>query len=172
MVRVDFQTLWQIRRWGELVSGKISERDYIRVYVGRFNLSIAEVQQLYDSYFYLSLDETLAILRRLPFLGHGILSNHYSRAWEWLRRHDLLDMIPESHILLSSEIGVAKPDVAAYELALKRLNKDPGSIVFIDNMQRNLVPAQILRMHAMRFGSPIQLCGELARLGVHGLLAS
>lgn len=63
-------------------------------------------------------------------------------------------------------MGVLKPARRIYELALAMAQAEPGNSVFIDDRERNLEPAQALRMRTIRFTDAHQLRRELAELGV------
>jgi epoxide hydrolase-like predicted phosphatase len=79
----------------------------------------------------------------------GILSN-----WD-----DRLEMILEelgiSHyfdvILNSHRIGAAKPDEAAFHVALQRLEARPEEVLFVDNLERNTRVAAALGMKTHTF---------------------
>jgi putative hydrolase of the HAD superfamily len=63
-------------------------------------------------------------------------------------------------------IGVLKPALRIYEVALAMSQADPGSSVFIDDRERNLEPARTLGMQTIRFTDALRLRQELAGLGV------
>jgi epoxide hydrolase-like predicted phosphatase len=48
--------------------------------------------------------------------------------------------------VISSEVGLRKPDPAVYELAAQRLGVPPHACVFVDDLPGNLKPAQELGM--------------------------
>jgi epoxide hydrolase-like predicted phosphatase len=54
-------------------------------------------------------------------------------------------------ILISSEIGVAKPDKEMFEMALSKLGVAPEEVVFIDDQQKNIDAAEKLGIKGIRF---------------------
>jgi putative hydrolase of the HAD superfamily len=71
-----------------------------------------------------------------------------SNAWPAMRaamaRAGLLDIADE--IILSCEIGYAKPDARIYTAALDRLAAEPGSALFIDDTPGHVAAAEALGM--------------------------
>jgi putative hydrolase of the HAD superfamily len=63
-------------------------------------------------------------------------------------------------------VGVLKPACRIYEMALAMSQAVPESSVFIDDRERNLVPARGLGMRTVRFTDAASLRQELAGLGV------
>jgi putative hydrolase of the HAD superfamily len=63
-------------------------------------------------------------------------------------------------------VGVLKPALRIYEVALAMSQADPGSSVFIDDRERNLEPARTLGMQTIRFTDALRLRQDLAGLGV------
>jgi putative hydrolase of the HAD superfamily len=63
-------------------------------------------------------------------------------------------------------VGVLKPALRIYEVALAMSQADPASSVFIDDRERNLEPARTLGMQTIRFTDALRLRQELAGLGV------
>ena len=89
------------------------------------------------------LDEALIdYIRSLrPRYRTALLSN----AWDDLRgvlinEWQIADAFDE--LIISSEVGVAKPDAGIYELTLERLNTEPFEAVFVDDFRRNIEGAQ------------------------------
>ncbi|MGH7186404.1 MAG: HAD-IA family hydrolase [Pseudomonadota bacterium] len=63
-------------------------------------------------------------------------------------------------------VGVLKPARRIYETALAMSQAEPMHSVFIDDRERNLVPARALGMRAIRFTDVGSLRQQLAGLGV------
>ena len=90
----------------------------------------------------------------------GILSNADDRLEDWLAGHyhiaHFFDAIVNSH-----RIGVAKPDPAAFEMALARLGARPGQVYFIDDQARNTAAAAALGMTVHTFTGLEPLLADL-----------
>jgi putative hydrolase of the HAD superfamily len=63
-------------------------------------------------------------------------------------------------------VGVLKPALRIYEVALAMSQAEPEGSVFIDDRERNLEPARTLGMRTIRYTDAAQLRQELASLGV------
>jgi epoxide hydrolase-like predicted phosphatase len=67
--------------------------------------------------------------------------------------------------VLSSEIGLRKPDPAIYELAAERLGLAPAACVFVDDLPGNLKPARALGMATvLHRGDAAATLAEIERL--------
>jgi epoxide hydrolase-like predicted phosphatase len=73
----------------------------------------------------------------------GLLSNSWgdALAYDATLLHELFDTV-----VISSEVGLRKPDRAIYELAAERLALPPSACVFVDDLPGNLKPARALGM--------------------------
>jgi putative hydrolase of the HAD superfamily len=78
---------------------------------------------------------------RRPGLRIGLLSNSVGNAYDPALLEELFDAW-----VISSEVGLRKPDPAIYELAAERLGLPPAACVFVDDLPGNLKPARALGM--------------------------
>lgn len=75
-------------------------------------------------------------------VGHGFLERMFiDRPAE-----DYFDVI-----VLSSDVGLVKPDRRIYELASKRLDVDTDECVFIDDLEKNVIGAREAGMQAIHY---------------------
>lgn len=112
-----------------------------------------------------TLDEALVnYLRALrPRYKTALLSN----AWDDLRRvveesWKITDAFDE--VIISAEVGLAKPDPRIYRLALARLDVEPEAAVFVDDFEENVEGARAVGMLAIQFRSPEQVLAELEKV--------
>ena len=73
----------------------------------------------------------------------ALLSNSWGDATDYAR--SLLRELFDAWVI-SSEVGLRKPDPAIYELAADRLGLPPAACVFVDDLPGNLKPARALGM--------------------------
>lgn len=93
----------------------------------------------------------------------GLLSNAFSDLRVRLvERWKIADAFDE--ILISSEIGVTKPDPRIYHIALERVGVVPDEAVFVDDFLHNVEGARSVGMHAIQFRNPDQIRVELEQL--------
>jgi putative hydrolase of the HAD superfamily len=92
----------------------------------------------------------------LSNMGDGVLS-YMRRSFQWLSMFD--------HLTWSCELGVVKPDPAIYLHTVKKLGVAPDQALFIDNLERNIVGAEAVGLHAALFQNVEQLQSDLSRRG-------
>lgn len=98
--------------------------------------------------------------------GHGLPISD-ARAREVASVMALFDMVIES-----SKIGVRKPELRFYELALEAVGVTPNEVVYLDDLGINLKPAKQLGMHTIKVIDADTALRDLASaLGI-GLLNS
>lgn len=66
-------------------------------------------------------------------------------------------------VILSCDVGVAKPNLKIFEITLKKLKIDAGKCLFIDDKKRNVDAAKKLGMDGIVFESPQNLIDELKK---------
>lgn len=106
-------------------------------------------------------EELVAFIRSLrPTYLTGMISNAWPEVRHWLenkwRIADAFD-----HIVISADVGVAKPDPRIFHLALDDLGVSPREAVFIDDFEENIEGARETGMHAIFFRDPGQIIAEL-----------
>jgi putative hydrolase of the HAD superfamily len=92
----------------------------------------------------------------LSNMGDGVL-DYLRPRFPWLEQFD--------HLTWSCELGVVKPDPAIYLHTVKKLNVSPDRALFIDNLQKNIIGAEAIGLHAALFENPEQLQNDLAGRG-------
>ena len=89
----------------------------------------------------------------------GLLSNSDGQFTNLLRDCGIYE--PFDPCLISSEIGIRKPDLRAYKLLLSELRLSPDEVIFIDNQIENVEAAKELGLDGILFKSHRQLKSEL-----------
>lgn len=69
-------------------------------------------------------------------------------------------------LILSYEIGSAKPDLAIYEEVISRSGIAPGRCVFVDDLKENVNAARQVGLQAILFTTPSALKQDLRELGI------
>ena len=108
-----------------------------------------------------------AILHELAQRSHRLvlLSNIDSYYWNNVYA-DYAPLKPFHRVLLSFELGVAKPDPEAYLHAAKAAGCDPSACLFIDDRAHNTDAAAALGMQTHTFRSAADLRADLTRRGL------
>ena len=129
----------------QVLTGRVSEPQWWAVVAGRLRAGpglMAELQQ--DLASREAWDSTLiAHLRRLRGRARtAIVSNAWPGTRARMARAGMLDIADE--IVLSCEIGYAKPDPRIYTATLQRLAVSPGRALFIDDTPGHVTAAESL----------------------------
>ena len=122
----------------------------------------SEVERLRSEFFAGDRVDTdlLNLIRGLrPARKVGVISNAWSGMRTWLVDHDLGELFDD--MVISAEIGFAKPDPRIYNAALQNLMVKPEESVFIDDMLRNVEAARKIGMYAVQFIQSDQAVAEL-----------
>ncbi len=93
----------------------------------------------------------------------GLLSN----AWDNLRQlieneWQVSDVFED--MIISAEVGLAKPDPRIYRLAVERLGILPQEAVFIDDMLRNVQSAETVGLIGIQYQSRAQTLHDLEQV--------
>ena len=108
-----------------------------------------------------ALMEFIRGLRRRVHVG--MITN----AWPGIRRYLETDFkIADAFdpLIVSAEIGVAKPDPRIYQIALERLGVDASEAVFVDDFESNVAGARWVGMQAVQFSSTPQAMAAVRAL--------
>jgi epoxide hydrolase-like predicted phosphatase len=104
-------------------------------------------------------------VRNLRRLGYrvGLVSNTIPNTSKEIRHHEGYGIF--EFVVLSHEVGVAKPDQEIFELALEHLNGIlPSEIVFVDDQERCLVPARGMGMKTVLAETVPQIIQDIQSL--------
>ena len=153
--------------WVEAQKGGIHSDTHWQSVGAELGLSESQLQQLRRTFYggdvlNQQLLSTLDVLRQQG-RKTGLLSNFSSDLREMLEAQDLLRRF--DRIAISAEIGVMKPDPAAYEAVLAMLALPASACVFVDDLAANVAADQALGIHGIVFQDTAS-CLEI----LHGLL--
>jgi len=96
----------------------------------------------------------------------GMITN----AWPGVRRYLVNEFqIADAFdpLIISAEVGLAKPDPRIYQLTLERLGMEPAEAVFVDDFEDNVAGARWVGMQALHFTSTPQAIASLRSLITH-----
>jgi putative hydrolase of the HAD superfamily len=145
--------------------GLITEAQHWQNIASSLNLPQAESERLRTVFFAgdrVDL-ELVGLMRNLrPSVRVGLISNAWSEMRAWITAHNFADVFDD--MVISAEVGYAKPDARIYQTALQNLQVLPAESVFLDDMLRNVEAARKIGMHAIHFVQPEQAIAELKTL--------
>ncbi len=145
--------------------GAISTEEHWAAVVQRLGLPPAQADIVRQEFFAgdtLDLD-LIAFIRSLrPKYRTGLISNAWPDMRAFLVSQNIADAFDQ--LIISAEIGIAKPDARIYQLALEKLGVAPAEAVFVDDFARNIAGARAVGMYAIQFTQPDETLEELKQL--------
>jgi putative hydrolase of the HAD superfamily len=162
------QIMFESKAWQDALVGRISATEFWYAIGPALGLEshrrIDEFRRRYHA------DESInsGVLNLIRQLHENyklaVLSNNPPGLTDWLSDWEILDLFDV--VFCSGDEGMAKPDPAAYNLTLNRLETLPHEAIFIDDTIGHVKTAQSLGMHGILFTE-----SELLRLELNRLLA-
>lgn len=106
------------------------------------------------------LEPMTALVRRVRAAGvpTALLSNSWGQPYPTAALAELFDVV-----VLSAAAGVRKPDPAAYLLAARLLDRDPGACLFVDDLGSNVAAARAVGMTAVQHRDPASTVALVSR---------
>ena len=97
-----------------------------------------------------------------PTMKTGMISN----AWDDLRAYLAREKITDAFdtIVISAEVGRAKPDPEIYRLALEQAQVEPHEALFVDDVQANIEGCERVGMRGILFRDPDMVIQEIKAL--------
>ena len=142
--------------------GKLSTEQHWAAVVKRLGLTPSEAGQAYAEFFAGDIpdQELLDFIRSLrPSHKTGLISNGWPDLRDYITRSGFLDAFDT--LVISAEVGLMKPDLKIYQLALSRLDVQASQSVMVDDTPVNVEAADELGMHGILFESTRQVQHDL-----------
>lgn len=97
-----------------------------------------------------------------PTYTTALLSN----AWQGSREHfahhfGLIEGEIVDHVLISAELGVAKPDYRIYDILRSTLGVEYAEIIFVDDFLHNIEAAKQLGIHTIHFQTGLNVINQI-----------
>ena len=125
--------------------GRVSEDEWWEVVRDRLGINTSRLRADLESGQTWN-DDLIALLRDLKATTRtAILSNAWPSQRSRMAAVGLADVVHD--LLLSCEIGYAKPNVSAFKVALQCLATDPARTLFVDDTAGHVDAAAALGMH-------------------------
>jgi len=124
------------------------------------NNCLEQAQDVYRKTFKF-IPETLELVKELKKQGikTAVLSNIFKFEAEVIREHNGYDGFDP--VILSYEVGMVKPELDIYRLVIGELKVKPEECVFIDDKERNLLPAKELGIKTVLAQNPAQIAKDV-----------
>lgn len=115
--------------------------------------------------FFIPQKDVLEIYNKMRNKGFKLvlLSDQVKKLWEDInRRHNLSSHFDE--IIISSDVGLSKPDQKIYKYALEKTGTRAQESIFIDDREENLVSAKQMGLKVILYKNPEQLYQDLLKI--------
>ena len=153
----EFADCWQTiaqKHLNEYLAGKLTfierRRERLRELFGLVNVVISDhlADRIFDLYLHhyeaswKLFPEVLAVLDRLEGYPLGIISNGDNE--QQRKKLESLGLMPRfAHVLISGELGIAKPDAAIFHEACRRANCSPHECLYVgDRLESDAIASQ------------------------------
>ncbi len=92
----------------------------------------------------------------------GILSNAWEGSREgFITRHGIIEGTTVDHLLISAELGVAKPDPEIYRQLQQQLGVEYNEILFVDDFSRNIEGAQAMGIQTIHYKAGMDIINQI-----------
>lgn len=161
--------------YADSIIGKVSKREFLKVVSKKLGISEKKLFLIVKDSYYKKMKknsklfELAAKLRKNGYIA-GILSDQWALSTELIIPYK--DRKEFDFSIISTEVGVRKPDLKIYKLLMKRLKKidkriKVSNVLFIDNREWNLIPARKLGIKTILFESNEQTMREMRNLKIN-----
>ena len=132
--------------------GEITEERHWQNVMKTLKLPASETERVREEFFAGDVidHEIVEFLRSIkPKYKTGLISN----AWSGLRDYIVREKFDNAfhHMVISAEVGVAKPDPKIYHIALEQLQVKPKEAVFVDDFIENINACEKVGMKGIHF---------------------
>lgn len=172
LLNINFEELEKIRmkNYEDLCTGKLTSEAYAEIIKKQFNLSFSikeileKIKQAYLAVMTVN-EELLVFAEKLKdnYKVAMITNSHINHADINKKRGFYQHFNP---CIVSTDVGLLKPQKEIFELALKKLNLKAEECIFIDDREKHLNTAKSLGFHTILFKNNKQLLKDLEGLGI------
>ena len=132
--------------------GAITSQQHWESVMKRLKRSAEEMTAIQEEFFAGDIvdRQLLEFLRSLRGkIQTGLISNAWSDLRDYMTREKMIDAF--DHIIISAEVGVAKPDPKIFEIALEKAGVRPSEAVFVDDFYVNIEGCEKVGMKGIHF---------------------
>ncbi len=159
---------WKVRTvaaiyWTRVAKGEITPEEYFRGIVQSLGLEMPpeRLEQLLKSKLKPN-SRVRRLIKRLDKKGYKVVAlSNYAREWVEAEISGLF-----YKTFISSDFDMVKPGLSIYQKVLKDMAVPAEECLFIDNHERNLLPARLLGFHVLKFEGYEKLVKDLKEMGV------
>lgn len=145
--------------------GSITSQQHWESVMKRLKRSNEEITTIRDEFFAGDIvdRQILDFLRSLRgTCKTGLISNAWSDLRDFMTREKMIDAF--DHIIISSEVGVAKPEAKIFQIALEQAGVRPNEAVFVDDFYINIEGCEKVGMKGIHFKDAESTLAQLKNL--------
>ena len=145
--------------------GKMTEEEHWLDVTRRLDRPMTDMSHIRDSFFGGDqIDQDIIDLLRSLRKTHrtGLISNAWDGMRRWMTDQKLADAFDA--LIISAELGIAKPDARIYQYALEQLGVEAGQSIFVDDVEKNIAASAAIGMHGILFQTSQQTLAEIQQL--------
>lgn len=145
--------------------GSITSQQHWEAVMKRLKRPHEEITAIRDEFFAGDIvdHEIIRFLRSLRgTCKTGLISNAWSDLRDFMTREKIIDAF--DHIIISSEVGVAKPDAKIFQIALEQAGVSPNEAVFVDDFYANIEGCEKVGMKGIHFKDAESALAQLKAL--------
>lgn len=143
--------------------GHISHDDYVRLVAELVQLPPGDIERIFNEQHIRNAPLVDFIRTLRPQYKTALLSNVGQSVMHMIFSPEELDELFDVAIL-SSDVGVVKPNPEIYQITAAKLGLPPEQCVMIDDIPRNVEGGEMVGMKGILYGSNEQLHADLRRL--------
>ena len=151
--------------------GEISSDEHWASVIQRLKRPASELSAIRDEFFAGDIvDRTL--LDYLRSLRGKYKTGLISNAWGDLRDYIVKEKFDDAFdkMIISAEVGAAKPEPKIFQIALEQLGVTPKEAVFVDDFLINIEGCEKVGIKGIHFKDPVSALQQLKKLLSTGLL--
>ncbi len=160
------QIMFESQAWQDALVGRISAKEFWHAIGPALGLESREMIDDFRKRYHADESIDTGVVRLIQRLRGryklAVLSNSPPGLAEWLSAWEIFDLFDV--VYCSGDEGMIKPDPAAYNSILNRLDILPREAIFIDDTTGHVKAAQSLGIHGIRFTNARQLKLDLDSL--------
>ena len=135
--------------------GEMTSAEHWDAVMKRLKRPAAETQTIRDEFFGGDIidRDIIAFLRSLrgKYIT-GLISNAWSDLRDYIVREKFDDAF--DHMIISAEVGAAKPGAKIYQIALEQAGVSPNEAVFVDDFIENIEACEKVGIQGVHFEEP------------------
>ena len=145
--------------------GEITAAEHWATVMKRLKRPEAETQSIRNEFFAGDVvdRELLNFIHTLrPRFKIGLISNAFDDLRPFILREKFDDAF--DHMIISAEVGAAKPSAKIYRIALEQLKVQPKEAVFVDDFFENIEGCEKVCMKGIHFKDPQSTLQQLKKM--------